>query len=130
MKPSRKYELTFFTACQRMPKMDNCSCVGSFRWAKRLLKKLYNELDEVGGKELFIHYKRRYEYCEVGVTELCLRLGNINLWADFDEVRLVDITTGTSRKQLLTEDMQISYTVQGCGELADWRPAVNWPSTM
>ena len=39
--------------------------------------------------------------------------GNINLWADFDEVRLVDITTGTSLKQWRAEDMQSSHPVQG-----------------
>ena len=101
VKPSRKYELTFEEVGKTATK-----------------KKLYNELDEKW-------VEKSYTFTtSADATKAIVKLGvtggyvydwggNINLWADFDEVRLVDITTGTSLKQLLTEDMQISYTVQG-----------------
>ena len=122
VKPSRKYELTFLYRLSAHA--DNGTIVPAWVAFEEVgktatKKKLYNELDEKW-------VEKSYTFTtSADATKAIVKLGvtggyvydwggNINLWADFDEVRLVDITTGTSLKQLLTEDM----------------PAVNWPSTM
>ncbi len=121
VKPSRKYELTFLYRLSAHA--ENGTIVPAWVAFEEVgktatKKKLYNELDEKW-------VEKSYTFTtSADATKAIVKLGvtggyvydwggNINLWADFDEVRLVDITTGTSLKQLLTEDMQISYTVQG-----------------
>ena len=119
VKPSRKYELTFLYRLSAHA--ENGTIVPAWVAFEEVgktatKKKLYNELDEKW-------VEKSYTFTtSADATKAIVKLGvtggyvydwggNINLWADFDEVRLVDITTGTSLKQLLTEDMQISYTV-------------------
>lgn len=121
VKPSSKYELTFlYRLSSHAEKGTIVPAWVSFEEEGKTAtkKKLYNNLDEKWTEKSYTFTTgadATRAVVKLGVTGGYIYDwgGNIRLWADFDEVRLVDVTTGTSLKQLLTEDAQIYYTAQG-----------------
>ncbi|WP_455587085.1 hypothetical protein [Bacteroides sp.] len=121
VKPSSKYELTFlYRLSSHAEKGTIVPAWVSFEEVGKTAtkKKLYNNLDEKWTEKSYTFTT------SADATKAIVKLGvtggyiydwggNIRLWADFDEVRLVDVTTGTSIKQLLSDDAQIRYTIQG-----------------
>lgn len=119
--PSHKYELTFryrlsahAEAGTIVPAWVAFQEVGQTT-AK---KKLYNNLDEKWAEKSYTFTTSATAtkaIVKLGVTGGYIYDwgGNMRLWADFDEVRLVDVTAGTSIERLSGEDTQIHYTVQG-----------------
>lgn len=119
--PSHKYELTFLYRLSAHS--ENGTIVPAWVAFEEIgkdaiKKKLYNNLDEKWIRKTYTFTTGEdatKAIVKLGVTGGYIWDwgGNIQLWADFDEVNLTDVTSGTSVKSLSCEDSQIHYTIEG-----------------